>query len=161
MNIRKALLTDVPAILEIYNDEILHGVATFDTEAKTLVDREAWFKRLQPNHPIIVAEENGTILGFASVGPWSDKKAYSGTVENSVYVGKGARGKGLGKQLLQTLLAEAKKSGFHTLIARITDGNQTSIELHKKFGFFQVGVLKEVGFKFGRKLDVTLMQKIL
>jgi L-amino acid N-acyltransferase YncA len=161
MNIRAAKLADVPAILEIYNKEVLHGVATFDTEAKTLAEREAWFKRLQSTHPIIVAEENSAILGFASVSPWSERKAYSGTVENSVYVNKNARGKGVGKKLLQALLAEVGKSGFHTLIARITDGNQTSIELHKKFGFLQVGVLKEVGFKFGRRLDVTLMQKIL
>lgn len=161
MLIRSAKLTDVPAILAIYNDEILHGVATFDTEEKTLAERETWFKQRQTTHPILVAEENGEVLGFSSAGPWSERKAYSATAENSVYVSKTSRGKGVGKLLLQALLVESKKFGLHTLIARITDGNQTSIELHKKHGFEHVGVLKEVGFKFGRRLDVTLMQKIL
>jgi L-amino acid N-acyltransferase YncA len=161
MLVRAAKLGDVPTILAIYNEEILHGVATFDTEEKTLTEREAWFNRLQPSHPVLVAEVDGRVLGFASAGAWSERKAYSGTAENSVYVEKNSRGKGLGKELLKALLIESKKSGLHTLIARITDGNQTSIELHKQLGFHHVGVLKEVGFKFGRQLDVTLMQRIL
>jgi L-amino acid N-acyltransferase YncA len=161
MLIRAAKLSDLPAIRAIYNDEVLNGIATFDTEEKTLEDREAWFKRLELTHPILVADDNGVILGFSSAGPWSDRKAYAGTAENSVYVLKTSRGKGVGKELLSSLLTEAKKFRLHTLIARITDGNQTSIEIHKKLGFQHVGVLKEVGFKFGRQIDVTLMQKIL
>jgi L-amino acid N-acyltransferase YncA len=161
MNIRKALLTDVPAILEIYNEEILHGIATFDTEVKTIADREAWLKARQTTHPVLIAEKNGKVLGFSAAGPWSERKAYSGAAENSVYVVKDSQGNGVGKLLLESLLVESKKLGLHTLIARITDGNQISIKLHQKLGFTHVGVLKEVGFKFGRRLDVTLMQKIL
>jgi phosphinothricin acetyltransferase len=161
MLIRDALESDLPAILDIYNYEILHGVATFDTEAKTLEDRHQWFRSRGTDYPILVAEENGTVLGWASVGPWSERKAYQGTVENSVYVQKNFQGRGIGKLLLEALILETRKKGYHTIIARIAESNATSVRLHQQQGFVTIGVLKEVGHKFNRLLDVTLMQKIL
>jgi L-amino acid N-acyltransferase YncA len=158
--IRLARIEDVPEILTIYNDEVLHGVATFDTEAKSLDERVRWFELRTPKYPILIAESSGHVLGWASVGPWSERKAYDGTVENSVYIEKSARQQGIGKALLERLLQETHSKGFHTVIARITDGNQISIKLHTGFGFREIGTIKEAGNKFGKFLDVTLMQKL-
>jgi L-amino acid N-acyltransferase len=119
-----------------------------------------WFKKHKKNHPVFVAEEDGEIVGWSSLSPWSDRCAYDTTVEVSVYIHKDHRGKGLGKKLLEVVTLEGKKVNNHTVIARISEGNQASIHLHEKLGYRHVGVLKEVGFKFGKFLDVYMMQYV-
>jgi L-amino acid N-acyltransferase YncA len=160
LNIRNASLADTPAITNIYNDAVLNTTASFDIELRTVEDRKAWFKSHHPKYPVLVAVEDGIIVGWASLSPWSDRRAYAGTVEDSVYVRESSKGNGIGKKLLEELLEQGFKAGFHTVIARIADNNNISIHLHEVFDFKMIGIMKEVGFKFGKLLDVYLMQKI-
>lgn len=159
--VRKATLEDLNKITEIYNEAVLHTAATFDTQIKTVQEQEKWFWEHDQKHPILVAEKEGCVVGWASLSPWSDRCAYSDTAENSLYVEKTSQGDGIGKLLMKALLELAEQANLHTIIARITDGNQTSIKLHEKFGFEHIGIMREVGRKFGKLLDVYLMQKIL
>jgi L-amino acid N-acyltransferase YncA len=160
ITIRPANPEDVPAITEIYNDAILNTNATFDTEPKTEVDRLNWLQQHDEMHPVIVAEYNDEIVGWASLSRWSERAAYDTTAEVSLYVHKNARNKGIGKKLLEVLTLEGGRVGLHSLIARITEGNEKSFYLHELFGFETVGTLKEIGKKFGQYLDVRILQKI-
>jgi len=158
--IRPVQLADLRAITDIYNEAILTTVATFDTEPKSEAERRAWLTAHGPRHPILVAELAGAVVGWASLSQWSDRPAYADTAEISLYVREAYRGQGIGKQLIETIIAEGEKVGLHTVIARIVAGNQVSIRLHEAVGFEPIGVMREVGRKFGRLLDVYLMQKI-
>ncbi len=160
IKIRRAALNDLYEITEIYNEAILKTVATFDTQPKTIEEQKRWFNEHGPKNPIIVAESDEGVVGWAALTKYSTKCAYSDTAEMSLYVKKGEQGKGIGKKLIEGIVKEGEKAGLHALIARITEGNKTSIHLHESVGFEHVGVLKEVGFKFGKVLDVYLMQKV-
>jgi L-amino acid N-acyltransferase YncA len=160
VRIRSAAGRDIPAITEIYNQVILRSTATFDTVPKDHEERRAWLEGHAPEHPVLVAEENGEVLGWASLDPWSDRSAYSATVVDTLHVRENARGRGIGKALLAVLMDCAREKGIHTVMARIAGGNEASVRLHERFGFKPVGVMREVGLKFGRLLDVHLMQKI-
>jgi L-amino acid N-acyltransferase YncA len=161
LNIRKATLNDLEIIRLIYNDAILNTTATFDTEIKSSSDRKEWFENRDENFPIIVAVISEEVVGYAALNKWSERKAYDITAEISLYILPDFRGKGIGKRLIETICSEAKQTKLTNLIARITEGNESSIYLHKMNGFDYVGVLKKCGQKFGRILDVTLMQKML
>jgi len=158
--IRKAIYTDVPAITGIYNEAILTTTATFDTEPKTTAAQRKWFKAHGPKNPILVAVEAGKVIGWASLSEYSDRCAYSGTAELSLYVKEKFRNRGIGRKLMQAVLEEGKKAGLHTVISRIAGGNDVSIHLHRQFDFADIGTMKEVGNKFGQLLDVSLMQKM-
>ncbi len=160
IKVRTAKTEDLGAITEIYNQAILKTTATFDTQPKTIEEQKDWFEDHGTKYPIMVAEEEGKVLGWASLSKWSDRCAYSDTAEISLYVDEEQRGKGIGKKLLNIILAEGQKGGIHSVIARIVEGNQTSVHLHESQGFEHIGIMKEVGRKFGRLLDVYLMQKI-
>jgi phosphinothricin acetyltransferase len=160
LTIRRATLDDLDAITEIYNEAILKTVATFDTEPKTLEEQQRWFASHGPKYPIMVAEEDGLVVGWASLSMWSDRCAYADTAESSLYVRETHQGRGIGKKLLEAILNEGKKAGLHTVVARITEGNAVSIHLFKSAGFEHIGVMREVGRKFGKLLDVHLLQKI-
>lgn len=160
-SIRRATLEDLPAITAIYNEAILNTTATFDTTPKTHEEQVEWFTHHDEKHPVLVAEsEAGDVIGWASISEWSSRCAYAETGEVSVYVAADQRGKGIGRTLLHALDSTAQALGYHTLLARIAEGNQTSIHLHEAVGFGLVGVMKEVGSKFGKRLDVHLMQKM-
>lgn len=159
-SIRAATEADQQAILEIYNEAVLNTAATFDTEPRTPEKQMEWWSKHKKNHPVFVAEENGLVIGWASLSPWSDRCAYDTTVEVSVYIHKDFRGKGYGSKLLEVVTLEGGKAGNHTVISRITEGNDNSIHIHEKLGFFHIGVMKEVGFKFGKFLDVNMMQYV-
>jgi phosphinothricin acetyltransferase len=158
---RKASLPDVEAITEIYNEAILTTTATFDTEPKTVTERVQWFHSHDTKHPIWVAELRGTVVGWISLSAWSDRPAYGETGELSFYVKSEYRGKGIGVALMQTIINEAQQLHYHTLLARIAGESEVSLHLHEKFDFIQVGILKEVGYKFGKRLNVHVMQKML
>lgn len=160
LSIRRATLEDLGAIREIYNEAILKTVATFDTEIKTLKEQKIWFENHGPKYPILVAEKNNLIVAWASLGKWSDKGAYSDTAEISLYVKEEHQGQGIGRKLCEAILKEGQKAGLHTVIARIVEGNEISINLCKSLGFQHIGIMKEVGRKFNRILDIYLMQKI-
>jgi len=160
MQIRKAQEKDLPMITEIYNEAIMTTIATFDTTPKTLDEQKTWFEDHGRKNPLLVAEMDGTVIGWGSLSKWSDRCAYTDTAEISLYIRKDYQGKGIGKRLLKRILEEGETQGLHAVIARITEGNTISISLHEEFGFFPIGVMKEVGVKFGKRLDVLLMEKI-
>ena len=160
LTIRAAKLSDLGAITDIYNEAILKTVATFDTQTKTLEEQKSWFAEHGPKYPMIVAEQDGIIVGWASLSMWSDRCAYSDTAEGSLYVKEEYQGKGIGRKLLEAIIEAGKKAGLHNVVARITEGNEASIHLCESVGFEYIGVMKEVGRKFGKLLDVNLMQKI-
>ena len=159
--IRRAASEDAAAIAHIYNEAILNTTATFDTEPKTPEDRAEWLKSHDERHPILVAIVNGEVVGWASITLWSDRPAYADTAETSFYVSSGHRGQGIGRKLKEAIIQEAKRLGYHTLIARITAGSEVSLHLNESTGYVRVGTLKEVGRKFGKLLDVHILQKIL
>lgn len=162
MLVRSAIETDLPQILEIYNDIILHTTAVYQYEPHTLQMRQEWFQtKQQQDFPVFVAEENNKILGFSTIGTFRQWQAYKYSVENSVYVASSQRGKGIGKLLLQPLIDAAIKMEMHTIIAGIDATNEVSLRLHKNFGFEEVAHFKEVGYKFGKWLDLTFLQLIL
>jgi len=156
--IRKARIEDLDAITHIYNEAILNTVTTFDTEPKTKEEQTEWFINHNSKYPVLVAEFRNKVVGWASLTRWSDRCAYSDTAECSLYIEQDYQGKGFGKALLTTLLQEAEKRGFHVIIARITEGNDMSLNLCKSLGFRYIGTMREVGRKFGKLLDVHLMQ---
>jgi phosphinothricin acetyltransferase len=165
LEIRKAALKDLGGITAIYNEAIVKTTATFDTTPKTEGEQLLWFQKHGDEYPLLVAvdaaQTNSEVLGWASLSPWSDRCAYSETGEVSIYIRESEQGKGLGKKLFEQLIAEAKMAGFHTLVSRIAGESLISIKLHENFGFTHVGTLKEVGRKFGKLLDVHMMQKML
>lgn len=160
MTIRPATTDDIPAITEIYNQAVLTTTATFDTETRRLAEQQTWFTNHDARHPVVVAELDGAVVGWASLSQWSDRRAYADTAEISVYVSEAFRGRGVGRRLLEAIVQEGQRVGLHTVIARIADGNAVSVHLHRSVGFEPIGVMKEVGRKFGKLLDVHLMQKI-
>jgi phosphinothricin acetyltransferase len=160
LRIRRATVKDLGAITEIYNEAILSTVATFDTVPKTVEEQKPWFESHDSKHPIFVAEQDNAVVGWASLSKWSDRCAYSDTAEISVYVKEEHRGKGIGKKLMQETLTQGRKGGLHAVIARISESNEASVRLHEAFGFEHVGTMREVGRKFGKLLDVHIMQKI-
>jgi phosphinothricin acetyltransferase len=159
--IRKAEVADLAAITEIYNEAILTTTATFDTQPKSTADQLKWFQSHDERHPILVAVIDGKIEGWASLSKWSDRRAYDDTVESSFYVKSEFRGRGIGRMLKGAIIEEARRLHFHTLIARVAEGNPESLHLNESAGFVHVGTLKEVGWKFGKLLDVHILQKIL
>ncbi|NEN83576.1 GNAT family N-acetyltransferase [Paenibacillus elgii] len=161
MEIRRAGHADVPHILDIYNEAVLTTVATFDTVPRTLEQQLEWFEQHGEAYPVIVAEDAGLILGWAAANRYSDRLAYARTAELSLYIRDGHRGRGIGKKLLEAVLAEGKKAGLHTVLSRIAEGNDSSIHIHRQLGFDTVGTMREVGFKFGKLLDVVMLQKML
>lgn len=160
--LRPAVASDAVRIADIYNEAILNGTATFDTEVKTSEERLAWLMDHQrTNLPVMVAEVNGFVIGFAALNQWSPRKAYDTTAELSFYVDAAFRGKGTGKMLLEQIVLAGQSAGLHCLVSRITEGNGVSIAMHERLGFTHIGIMREVGKKFDRFLDVYLMQKII
>jgi L-amino acid N-acyltransferase len=162
LQIRKAEERDLEQIRVIYNDAILTGTATFDTELKSAENRKEWFLARDENFPILIAEKELRLIAYAALNKWSERKAYAVTAEVSLYVHADFRGKGVGSQLLSHLIKTARTStNLHSLIARITEGNEQSIYLHQREKFEVIGVMKEAGLKFGKLHDVTFMQLML
>jgi L-amino acid N-acyltransferase YncA len=161
MDIRPATEADMPAVTAIYNDAVARTTGTFDTVARTLEEQKAWFAAHGPSRPVVVAVSGGKVLGWASLSEYSGRCAYSRTAEVSVYVDESARGKGCGGRLLDAVLDAGRAGGVKEVIARIAEGNEVSLALHRKRGFDEVGRLRKVGEKFGRLLDVFFLQKSL
>jgi L-amino acid N-acyltransferase len=160
MRIRPADADDLPSILDIYNEAVQNTVATFDTEPRSMTQQKAWFERHGGRHSVLVAEEDGAVVGWSSLSAWSDRRAYDDTAEISVYVRSDRRGRGIGKALMAAIVDAGAGSRLHTIIARIAGGNEISIRLHEAAGFQTIGIMREVGLKFGRMIDVHMMQLI-
>jgi len=161
--VRAAHQGDLAAILEIYNDAVLHTTASYDYEPRTLEHRHAWFEdHVKNDYAIFVATDlSGHVLGWSALNRFHDRPGYRFTAENSVYVAAERRGQGIGKRLLAPLIPAAEQRGIHAIIAAIDSANPVSIRLHAAFGFVEVGCFREVGFKFGRWLDVIYMERLL
>ena len=159
--IRTATLQDLEAVNAIYNHYVIHSTTTYQMEPETAQDRRTWFEAHGPTHPVTVAETQGEILGWASLSPFHRRAAYCHTVENSVYVRHDALRRGVGSRLLEDLIRRATDIGHHVIIAGIDAEQAGSLRLHARFGFTEVGHLREVGFKLGHWLDVIYMQRIL
>ena len=162
IEIKPATEADLPEMLAIYNHIILHTTAVWQYNPHTIEMRQEWFKTKQEQgFPVFVAKENDVVVGFSTIGTFRAWEGYKNTVENSVYVSADARGKGIGKALLEVLITAAKEMKLHAIVAGIDGENELSIDLHKKFGFVHVAHFKEVGFKCDRWLDLIFMELII
>lgn len=162
MHVRPAQPNDAEPIAAIYNEEVLGSTATFDLVPRTIEEQRSWLRERSGALAVLVAEaDDGEIAGYASLSKFRDRPAYSTTVETSVYVHTDYRRQGIAKLLMTELLETAKSHGFHALIARVADSQHASLVLHEQLGFSLVGVEREIGRKFGRWLDVSVMQVIL
>jgi L-amino acid N-acyltransferase len=162
MIVRDAVELDLPAILAIHNDAIRTTTAIWDEHEVDLEERRSWLvARQSAGLPVLVAEVDGAVAGYASYGPWRVKTGYRFTVEDSIYVHPDRRGQGLAGALLPALLDRASAGDVHSIVAGIEASNAVSIALHEKLGFRQVALLPQVGFKFGRWLDLAYLQLVL
>jgi L-amino acid N-acyltransferase YncA len=159
--VRPAVTADSAAIAAIWNHEVLHTTATTDTEPRGLEAQQAWLAAHGPRYPVLVALEDGVVVGFGALAPYRPKPAYAWTAENSVYVRDGWRGKGVGRLLLDRLLALGRDHGHRSVIARVTASNEASLALHERRGFARVGHERQVALKHGTWLDVVTLQVIL
>jgi phosphinothricin acetyltransferase len=162
LQIRDATAADLPGILEITNDAILHSTALWTITPMTLQARREWLEDRRANGlPVLVAEQDGRVAGFGSYGPFRPHEGFVHTIEHSLYVHRDARRGGIGRALLASLVASATQAGKHVMIGAIEAQNTASITLHEKAGFERSALLPQVGRKFGRWLDLLLMQKQL
>ncbi len=163
--LRPVELTDAEGLRSIYNTEVLDSTVTMDLVPRSIEVQRRWIEAHQGAHGAIVAVEPieggpEQILGFASISPYRSRPGYSTTVENSVYVHREHQNRGIGRLLIDDVLHLAEESGFHSCVARILAGHEASIRLHASRGFELVGIEREVGRKFGRWIDITLMQRL-
>jgi phosphinothricin acetyltransferase len=162
LRIRRALVTDAASICEIYNHEVQFETSTFDLVPRTLENQTAWIAARSGAFSAIVAvTPEDEVVGFGALSEYRDRAAYSTSVENSVYVKRDFGRRGIGRLILKTLLEQAADSGFHVVMARIEASGTASRALHESCGFTLVGIEREIGRKFGRWLDVALMQCVL
>lgn len=156
--LRLAIAADLDAINAIYNHSVLYSTATYQTEASTDAERAAWFAAHGPQHPVIVAEVDGRAVGWGSLSPFHARAAFNRTVEESVYIHQDFHRRGIGKAILTELLTRAKALGHHRVLAAISGDQEASLALHESIGFTERGRLTEVGFKFGRWLDLVYLE---
>jgi L-amino acid N-acyltransferase YncA len=159
--VREATAADQQAILDIYNEAVLDSTASFDLEPRTWDEQQRWFEEHRAPYRVFVATAEGSVVAWGSLSPFRAKPGYRFTAEDSIYVHKDFRRRGIGAALLERLIEAAQSGGFHSIMALIDGDNTVSVRLHERFGFRPVGTFREVGFKFGRWLDVVHMQKML
>ncbi|HKA89396.1 MAG TPA: GNAT family N-acetyltransferase [Haliangiales bacterium] len=161
MDIRPATVADLAAIDDIYHHYVLSSTCTFQVEPGTPQERAAWFAAHGGAHPVTVAVGGGDVVGWGSLSRFHPRAAYRFTVENSVYVRADRHRRGIGRALLVDLIERAARAGHHAILASITADQDASIALHRSLGFEPVARLREIGFKFGRWLDVVYLERIL
>lgn len=161
LQVRPASPADLDAITQIYADAVTNGTSSYELEPPTKAEMTARFEKLvEGGFPYLVAESGGRVLGYAYAGPFRPRPAYRFIVENSIYLAPDAKGRGIGKLLLERLIAEVEKLGFRQMIAVIGDGHpgSPSVKLHERLGFRHSGRLEGSGYKHGRWLDTAFMQ---
>lgn len=161
VRVRPASADDLPAVHRLYNDEVLGGVATWDIEPWSWERRVEWFAEHDENTPVLVAEQDRQVVGFAYLSIYRPKPGYGCTRENTIFVDPRFHRAGIGRLLLGALIEEARRIGMHTLVAWIESENVGSIELHRSLGYTVIGTERETGFKFGRWLNTVEVQLML
>lgn len=162
VQLRDAEAADLPTITEIHNHAVVHTTAIWNEDAVDVDDRAAWLAdRTGRGYPVIVAVDDTGVVGYASYAQWRPHSGYRLTVEHSVYVRGDQRGRGIGTTLMTALIARARADGLHVMIGGIESGNNASIVLHERLGFVEVGRMPQVGAKFGRWLDLSMLQLVL
>ncbi|MCX3062641.1 GNAT family N-acetyltransferase [Streptomyces sp. GXMU-J5] len=156
--VRPALSDDLGGVLAIRNHAVEHGTALWTDTPHSPAEGAAWLAGHLARGSAYVADHDGEIVGFGVYGPWKSYSGFRHTVENSVYVADGHHGRGIGSALLGALVASAREAGLHVMVAGIESGNTASVRLHERHGFEVAGTVREVGTKFGRWLDLTLMR---
>jgi L-amino acid N-acyltransferase len=159
--VRPAQEDDLPDIARIYNHAILTTTSTFDIEPKSEDQWYEVFSKHTEAYPLLVAEVGGCVAGWAALRPAVDREAARFTVEDAVYVDPDCQGKGIGTALLAALAERGREFGHHAIIAMVVAGNEASEKLHLRLGFEQVGLMREIGWKFGRWLDLIVLEKLL
>lgn len=160
--VRRAIIEDVPAITEIFNQGIEDGVATLETRTQKESDILSWMENRDPRYMILVAEdETGKVCGYVSLNKFNFKSAYTGVADLSIYIGKNCRGQGIGQILLDKLAEEAKKEGFYKLVLNVISKNTKALKFYEKLGYSLVGVYKDQGMLKGEWVDAIIMEKFL
>lgn len=161
-SIREAVPGDLPAISALYNHAVRDTTAIWNETLSSIEERRCWMdERLAAGFPVLVAEMDGQFAGYGTYGPFRPHEGYRDTVENSVYVAPELQGRGIGGALLDALIERARAQGRHVMVAGIEAENAASIALHAARGFTETARMPEVGLKFGRRLELVLMQKML
>ncbi len=160
--VRDCVDADLPTVLEIHNEAVLNTTAIWNYAAADLASRrQVLADRRAKSYPFFVAEVEGEVAGYASFGDFRPHEGYHRTVEHSIYIDAKFRGRGIAAQLLPALMTAAENLDKHVMIGAVDATNTVSIRLHQKFGFVETGRLPQVGYKFGRYLDLLILQKIL
>jgi phosphinothricin acetyltransferase len=159
--LRDATGEDAAAICGIYNQGIQDRVATLETEERTPEERRAWLEARGPRHPVLVAVSDGGVVGWASLNVFNPRRAYDHVADLSVYVERGWRGRGVGRALLDALVARARALGYHKLVLSAFPFNAAGIQAYRRAGFREVGIYREQGLLDGRWVDTIVMEKIL
>jgi phosphinothricin acetyltransferase len=157
--VRPATEADLPAIAGIYNWAVNQTFATIDAEPLSSEEVKSWYAAHVKRNPLIVAEEDGEVVGWARLLPW--KQRGFDIVEDLVYVDPVHHGRGIGRELLQRLVEEARALGYRTIVASVAADNSSGLKLHQSLGFQIVGTLKDAAYKFDRWMDITLVQRRL
>jgi len=161
VDIRRANLADAEAIRHIYNLEVTGSTATLDLVPRTVLEQADWMVAHSGVYPVIVADDGGQVIGFAALSPYRPRPGYATAVEDSIYVAAQHRAKGVGRALLSEAVDMARTHGFHSVVARVTATQRASVALHQACGFDLIGIEREIGRKFGRWVDVALLQRLL
>lgn len=159
--IRVATAADAEAVCTIYNQGIEERIATLETELRSPDERRQWMAARGSRHPVIVAELDGSVLGWASLNPFNPRCAYDHVADLSVYVERGWRGKGVGRLLLDRLVDLARQLGYHKMVLAAFPSNRAGMALYERVGFGTVGVYREQGQLDGKWVDVIIMEKLL
>ena len=161
MTIRDAALGDAAAICRIYNQGIQDRVATLETEERTPAEREGWLRGRGPRHPVLVVEADDGVVGWGSLNAFNPRRAYDHVADFSLYVDRAWRGRGVGRRLLDALIARARELGYHKLVLSAFPWNQGGVTVYRRAGFREVGTYREQGLLDGRWVDTVIMEKIL
>lgn len=161
LTIRRAQRSDAAAIAGIYNHYVLNTTVTFDEVPKSAEDRETWLAASDERHPVLIAEKDGQVVGWGALTRFRERAAWSETAEAAVYLAPDATGRGIGPELLGELIRAADRAGLHALISQISADNEPSVKMTERMGFERVGVMREVGWKFGAWLDVIVLELLL
>jgi L-amino acid N-acyltransferase YncA len=161
LTVRPASEADIPAITRIYNEGIVDRIATLETEERTEEERRAWLANRDARHPVFVAERDGAVAGWAALNVFNPRAAYRYVAEFSVYVGREARGAGVGQSLLTRIIAEARALGYHKIVLAAFPFNEAGMRLYERVGFRMVGIYREQGVLNGRWVDTIVMELLL